>query len=1071
MFRKLTCHKLLLGSALMLLMSGGYAAAQEAVNARVGSHDTYGRLVFDWPSAVTYNVNQQGDNIEIQFSRSGQMNLTPARDPNIQSIQQVQGGSQPLVVSVKAAPNRELRHFTIGNRVIVDLIDKNPPAKSEPPKPAATANEKSSKDVAKKEAAPPAAANTKADASKAASSKEKNESVNTPALNEAKEKTVATKDEAPKTQTIAPPPSTKSEKVIDASQLAVTADSQKAKAAEQQDKIETAVADKLKGSDNVVVQTSEEIRAEAVASAERARAEAAVAPRETTISITSTEAMGVAAFERANRLWIVIDRPNFRIAPQITGADKDQFPAFKRMEIPDATAFFTDLPADGGPYLYGEGSGLIWRVVQSNRERLGNAVLPVRHFEGVDAISGPTVQWPLKNITNIISLNDPIIGDVIKVATVTESNQNGGAARNFVEFNTLQSPIGLAIIPKVDDLKIEHNAKGVSVFANEGLSLSNVRDTKSQRIREHVQDVMASADPEAKHIFNFDRWRMGGLEELADNQTIVLGGMANKDKNGRVQDALSLAKMNIANDRGQEALGFLNYAVQELPDLDKAPEFIALRGAAEALAGKYELAWEDLNNPILSNYEEIKYWRAYTLAWLGDWQQSASVLPSDITTLMTYPRALLEKLAIKLAEIHLRKNEVAKAELVLGALERDKNTLKPWTKAGLDYLTGQAARQKGNPEITYKLWQPLVTGDDRFYRARSGLALTLLELEDKNIDYNEAINRLEALRFAWRGDEIEAQTNFTLGRLYIENGNYLKGFGILRDATEISPHADINNDIHSYMVKNFVDIVGNKEGITPEDAVMLYEEFKDLTPDNEEGRAMVRKLAERLVDADLLTRAAAIMQHQIDFRIAGEEQAKVSMRAAAIYLLDKDPKPALAALDKAKIYYDSLNTDEGRAQSLSADLMKARAYSQMNQPQQALALLNSYPQTPEINRLRADIAWNAGSWADAAEAINDLILDEAITPDKALSDAQADLILNRAVALNLSGNRVALANFQKRFGDTMSGSSRARLFDVVTRQRKTNIIADRSTIENIVSEVDMFKGFLENYKSHNEKKK
>ena len=48
---------------------------------------------------------------------------------------------------------------------------------------------------------------------------------------------------------------------------------------------------------------------------------------------------------------------------------------------------------------------------------------------------------------------------------------------------------------------------------------------------------------------------MGGLQALEENQRILLADMAAKDKNGRVQDLLTLAKMNLSNDRGQEAVG------------------------------------------------------------------------------------------------------------------------------------------------------------------------------------------------------------------------------------------------------------------------------------------------------------------------------------------------------------------------------------------------------------------------------------------------------------------------------------------------------------------------------------
>lgn len=984
MFRKLSCM-----TAMMLMLSHGVAVAQDAVNARIGSHDGYARVVFDWPAATTYTVSQSGDRVEISFARPGTMTAAAATDPNIKGLEQLAGGAAPLKVALTLAPGRTMRHFTVGNRVIVDVTDPN--AKKSSTTTAAA--------PAPQVAAPVTPART------------------------------APTQPAPSAAPAAPP---------------AAAPAMPAKAVE-----------------NV---SGEEI-------AEGPSVSAAPEPEATlgshTISVTTTEAVGMAAFERFGTLWIVVDRPGFAVPPTISGPEKDKFPAFRREEMEGATIFTMPIPEGAGEYLYGEGGGLVWRVVMSPGQRMSSPVLPQRTFDAAAQGTGRggTLTWPMRPVTKMVEVKDPVVGDTITVATVANSSQNGGPARDFVDLSMLHSPVGLAIVGKADDLKIE-NAGGIKVSRDGGLALSRVNDVNRQAIRQTVEEPEAppAAVGNFKRIFDFDRWVMGGVAQLGENQHVILAGMGGKDKNGKVQDLLTLAKMNIANDRGQEAIGFLNFAGQEMPQLAESPEFLALRGAAEALAGKYELAWRDLSNPVLAPYTELDYWRAYTLAWLEDWHQAGETMPADQALLLSYPRPLLEKLGIKLAEIALRKNEVPKADNILNLLQSQRAALKPWTQAALDYMTGQAWRQKGDTEKTRPLWQPLINGKDDFYRARSGLAMTLLELDSKNIDLKQAIDRLEGLRYAWRGDELEAQINFTLGRLYLQNREFMKGFTILRDAESMRPDSDIRLDIAAHTQKAFVDLLTNDKELSPEDAVEVYEEFKTLTPETPEGNKMVQKLAERMVDADLMTRAGAILQHQVDFKIGGEDQARIAMRLAAIYLLDNDPKPALAALDKAQAYYSQQPSDHAKKQVHNADLMRARALSQMNQTEDAIALLNTFPPEPDVNRLRADIAWSAGLWEDAAEAIQDLILDQVIDPALPLTLPQADLILNRAVALNLSGNRVALTNMQKRYGEAMQKTARARLFDIVTRPRKASVIADRETIEQIVSEVDLFKGFLDDYK-------
>jgi hypothetical protein len=45
----------------------------------------------------------------------------------------------------------------------------------------------------------------------------------------------------------------------------------------------------------------------------------------------------------------------------------------------------------------------------------------------------------------------------------------------------------------------------------------------------------------------------------------------------------------------------------------------------------------------------------------------------------------------------------------------------------------------------------------------------------------------------------------------------------------------------------------------------------------------------------------------------------------------------------------------------------------------------------------------------------------------------------------------------------MSQTNKTRLFDVVTRPRQNAGLADRETLLNSVSEVDLFKNFLDSY--------
>jgi hypothetical protein len=186
-------------------------------------------------------------------------------------------------------------------------------------------------------------------------------------------------------------------------------------------------------------------------------------------------------------------------------------------------------------------------------------------------------------------------------------------------------------------------------------------------------------------------------------------------------------------------------------------------------------------------------------------------------------------------------------------------------------------------------------------------------------------------------------------------------------------------------------------------------------------------------------------------------------------LLDGKPEGALRALTVAEEALKeppvegqpAAGPNPGREREIK--LLRARAYSKLKKSEEAMGILATLEKDPIVSRLRADVAWSAGSWDVAADAFQDLILAENISLTRPLSAYQTDLILNRSIALNLSSNRVALANMRERYDDAMKQTEKAQLFDVVTRPRQLGLMGSRENVTSLISEVDMFKDFLDSY--------
>ncbi len=784
------------------------------------------------------------------------------------------------------------------------------------------------------------------------------------------------------------------------------------------------------------------------------------------ITISSTQSIGMAAFERAGFLWLVLDRGDLKTAPLLSGPNKEDFSTLEKIDIGNNGVAYR-MAKPQGYYFYGEGGGILWRLVMSPNPRNSKSILPI-------VTPQSNILWPITNAAKLIEFEDPIVGDMITVATVTQSSDFAGAARQYVEFETFQSPIGLAFAPRADNITAQKNREGILISKPNGLAVSPMRDTAGATIKDDIareEEVFDAQDNPnlINTIYDFDRWKMGGITALDNNRRVLMSDLGDKKGAAKAEDLITLAKLNIANDRGPEALGLLRVAANELPGIDESPEFISLRAAASTLSARYEEALEDFQTPSLTKYDETNYWKAYALAGLEDWVQADKIMPDDFRSLQSYPNLIREPLTLQLAEIALRAGKVNTAQDLLESLEPDFPKMSMARQSAWKYLNGELERQKENFDAALDNWTPLLTGDDDYYRAKAGLSVTRMQLERQKITPEKAIDRLESLRYAWRGDELESLINYRLGEVYIANNDYLKGLSVLRNAVSISPNAKVTEEITNYMTSTFRQIftAGELEKVSPIDAVSIYEEFKELTPIGAEGDLFVQNLAERLVDMDLLSRAASLLDHQVTHRLKGEDRAKVAIRLAAIRLLNNQHDGALAALDTAQ---NALRTAGGTPDTFKVreiKLLRARALSKLNRSNEALAVLNSMAEDKDVIKLKADVAWASGQWDIAADAFEKLMLSENISNSTAPDEYASGLIINRAIALNLAGERSALDNLAREYGDIMQQSNSLQIFDLVTRPRSLGMLDNRDSISSLISEVDLFGEFLENYKSIN----
>lgn len=1026
---------------LVLFLSGTTVLAQESVQVRAGEHSGYSRLVFDWSEKVKYSVDSfSEDSLIVTFERYAPLDLSDTAATRLSYIRRVEQQDSPYgktKVKLVISKGSHFRKSAIGSKIIIDVLK---PEAAKPVSLAPAPPEKSPENSHKQELQ-----------QDILQKKKQEKAHETEVIEETRNHMEALHDSAGHHAEI-PDPSEK-DKTEEKTDAGTVNENEKT----------ALIKEVMKEPPPLVFGPDFE-----KSSSDRNNFKL-FHPH--VITVSTTTALGVSVFVNNGYLWIVLDQSNMNIMPQISGKQKNQFKSFKTFPVTGGTVFRIELPI--GAYVYTEGSGLVWRIIVTPNQRKTRPVEVQRHFVGSGKIRNGSVSWIFPHISKIVEFKDPETGEKIITVPVFTSSEFAGEAIDFVDFKVLKSPAGITIIPNSDDLSVTYENPELQVSNSDALTLIRESDIIPMRIQEDVYGDRLSAKDESRdhsmaRIFNFSNWQMGGQKSYSDNQRVIMSSLSARDETGLVEGLITLAKMNMANGWGSEAVGLLNLAEQYLPDLHDSPEFLALHGAAAALSRRFDHAFDDFSLKALDGNNEAAVWRSFVLAGLEDWQQAQAAMPGNISVLTSYPPLIRISVCLGLAEVSLRAGDVNTAGQLLALVEKDSDILLPYQKHTWQYLSGESRRQQGHHDEARELWEPLSEAFDELYRAKAGLALTEMLLDDGEISVDHAIDRLERLRYFWRGDELEARINYRLGIVYIQSKKYGKGLNILRDAASIAPDSRLGRHIAGGMASIFKELfLGDKYGkIAPIEAITIYEQFPELTPTGEDGDRLVEKLAETLVEADLLDRAATILKHQIEHRLKGSEALRVSLRLAAIQLINKRPSDALSALDNASEYLLSVNEGEKKAREREIKLLRARAISQQGYPVEAINMLVEMPVDEDVNRLRADIAWRAGEWDEAAEALGQMIVDTKVSPSGQLTKKQSELILNRAVALNLADNRVALSQLRERYDAQMRATSKARIFEVLTRPRKTSVLADRETLMHVVSEVDMFKAFLDNYKGN-----
>ena len=768
-------------------------------------------------------------------------------------------------------------------------------------------------------------------------------------------------------------------------------------------------------------------------------------PQGVSLTFPGAAAHGIAAFVRGMTAWIVLDGSH-AIDPKVLKTVLGDFPSSLDASSGNGVSVLRiGLKQAEQIAVRTEGAAL----EVSLAPKAGAQVTGIEFARDGDDPKHPALVTLLPGATHAIALSDPVAGDTL-IVVPGFAGRAMLDERRYVDFSLLHSAAGLAIAPFADGVEASVHDSRVRITKPSGLTL-----TASERPPAQSLSSLARNRGGPCYI-DFAGWSHPVDGSFLKEERALRDNAARLDPDKANPARLTLARFYIANQFAAEALGLVNIIQASDPSLQDDMQLQTIRAAADYMMARYRDAYNTLAGSAFDNDRNAALWRGLTEAALEDWGEARKSLLKAMPVLDRYPPDWQARARIALANAAVHAGALEAADSALGHLPKDMP--RPLLLEA-ELARGRLYAAEGRYRDARVLFAAVKKSDDQRATAHAIYADVVAGLAAGAVTPSQAIGRLEALRYRWRGDSLELKTLRKLGALYFGQKRWRDGLETLRVAAQNFPNSDMARQAQDDMRGAFVRLYlkGAADKMPPIRALALFYDFIALTPIGADGDEMIRRMADRLVKVDLLGPAASLLKYQVDNRLNGIARAQVATRLAMIDLLDHKAKAALAALRGTRIAGMPDNVAHERL------LLEARALAALKQWDQALDLI-AVDKAPDTRRLRADIYWESGNWAAAGQKIEQLLGQRWEDP-KPLTAKERHEVMRAAIAYSLANDETSLDRLRAHFAAKMKKSPDASAFAVVTQRIDTQGVAFRDVAGRIAS-LDTLESFMKDFKKH-----
>lgn len=711
--------------------------------------------------------------------------------------------------------------------------------------------------------------------------------------------------------------------------------------------------------------------------------------------------VGAAVFRRGDAVWVVFDTA----ARLDMSRARDLDPAGEaRWAVgPDYTA--VRIPNPENLTVSARGEGATWTVVLGGPTSTPQSVEVDR-----DDARDTALVARMAGATKTVWLTDPMVGDRFAAVTALAPGKGFADERRTVDLTLLPTAQGLAIETPTDDLTVRADGDLVTLSRPGGLTMSPPSMALDAALPAPVH-APAKADYPALILSDWAEVGEEGfsaryrkLQDAAAEESAA----ASDNPRAPIAARLGLVRFLVGSGLGFEAVGVVNAMFAQTPSLQGEPELRGLRGAARASIGRLDEATLDFSSGALAGDPSTKVWQGWLAAERGDWAEARRLFTGGAVAIDQFPSVWRARFGAAHAMAALETGDLNAAKALL-AYSFSQNA------PAADQLTARLVQarvfeQEGATDRALAVYKAIGRAPLDGIATPARLGAIRIELAKGTIDATAAASQLEQLKWRWRGDATELSVIRTLGGLYLSQGRYREALDTLRGAGkrlgDLPGAVELQTDLSNAFRALFLD--GAADGLQPVQALALFYDFRDLTPVGADGDEMVRRLARRLVDVDLLDQAAELLKYQVDNRLEGVAKAQVATTLATVLLMDRQPEPALQALwsSRTTLLPSALNA-ERRA-------LEARALMDLGRYDHALETLDG-DRGPEAQQVRADIFWKQENWAGAAALYEQRLGERYRNTAAPLTPDEESRVIRAGVGYSLARDAAALGRMSRNY--------------------------------------------------------